>query len=80
MKNIRLYKERKDAKVVIQSNMSPAAIVEVWSNTAVIFKRHKIPFTKQVLATLIDEEQLIPLLHELNAAVGSSVSTCIDGG
>ncbi|WP_419956567.1 hypothetical protein ACN6MT_29370 (plasmid) [Neobacillus niacini] len=66
--------------MVIQSNMSPAAIVEVWEAAADVFKKHKIPLTKKTLETLVEEEQLNSLLQELNAAVGSSTATCIEGG
>lgn len=66
--------------MVIQPNMSPDAIVEVWEVTSDIFKKHKIPPTKQTLEKLVNEEQLIPLLQELNSAVGSSTTTCIEGG
>ena len=67
-------------KMVIQSNMSPKAIVDVWEVTTDIFKENKIPLTKQTLETLAEEEQLTSLLQELNAAVGSSITTCIEGG
>jgi hypothetical protein len=70
----------RDFDMVIQSNMSPKAIVEVWEGTAKVFKNNKIPLTNKTLETLMEERQLILLLQELNAAVGSSSSTCIEGG
>jgi hypothetical protein len=66
--------------MVIQSNMTPEAIVEVWGVTIDIFKKYNIPLTKQSLETFVEYEQLTSLLRELNSAVGSSESTCIEGG
>ncbi|KAA0542422.1 hypothetical protein FZW96_21375 [Bacillus sp. BGMRC 2118] len=66
--------------MVIQTNMSPEGILKVWDVTADIFKKNKIPLTKQTLEELVEEEQLTLLLKELNYAVGSSTSTCIEGG
>lgn len=66
--------------MVIQSNMSPESIVEVWEVTADVFIKFKIPLIKQNLETLVEEKQLTLLLHELNTAVGSSATTCIEGG
>lgn len=66
--------------MVIQGNMSPEVIVEVWKITVDIFKKFNIPLTKQTLEALVEEEQLTSLLEELNSAVGSSTSTCIEGG
>lgn len=66
--------------MVIQSNMSLEEIIAVWEVTADIFKKYNIPLTKQTLETLVEEKQLTSLLQELNSAVGSSTSTCIEGG
>mgnify|MGYP005829666355 CR=1 FL=1 len=66
--------------MVIQSNMSPAAIVDVWKETENIFIKHKIPITKQSLETLVKSEHLPSLLQELNSVVGSSIATCIEEG
>lgn len=66
--------------MVIQGNMSPKAIVEVWEVTEDIFKNHKIPLTRQIIESLVEEEQRHLLLQELNAAVGSSSATCMEGG
>lgn len=66
--------------MVIQANMSPEAIVGVWEVTADIFKKYNIPLTKQTLEALVEEKQLTSLLQELNSAVGSSTSTCTEGG
>lgn len=66
--------------MVIQPNMSPEAIVEVWGETADVFKKHHVPITKQSLETLVLNERLPPLLRELNSVVGSSTATCIEGG
>lgn len=66
--------------MVIQSNMSPEAIVDVWGETEEVFKKHKIPLTNQSLETVVEEKLLHLLLEELNATVGSSKETCIEGG
>lgn len=66
--------------MVIQGNMSPKAIVEVWEVTEDILKKLNIPLTRQTIETLVEEEQLNSILQELNAAIGSSTATCIEGG
>lgn len=66
--------------MVIQSNMSPIAIVKVWAETKDVFNNHNIPLTKQTLETLVEKELLSSLLQELNSIVGSSTATCIEGG
>lgn len=66
--------------MVIQSNMSPKAIVDIWGRTADVFKKYNVPLTKQSLETLVEKEPLISLLQELNSVVGSSNATCVEGG
>jgi hypothetical protein len=66
--------------MVIQSNMSPGAIVDVWEDTADVFKKYNVPITKQSLEILVENDILISLLQELNSIVGSSIATCIEGG
>ncbi len=72
--------EKEVIKVVIQLNMSPKAIIEVWGNTVDVFKKHNIPLAEKNLETLVEADALTPLLQELNAIVGSSTATCIEGG
>ena len=66
--------------MVIQSNMSPKAIIEVWEMTAPIFVKFNVPFTEETLGSIVKSENLQKLLIELNAAVGSSSVTCVEGG
>jgi hypothetical protein len=66
--------------VVIQSNMSSEAIVQVWSETKEVFSQYSIPLTNKPLNEVIEEEELIKLLESLNEVVGSSRTTCIEGG
>jgi hypothetical protein len=66
--------------MVIQSNMSPKAIVEVWENTAPIFMKFNVPLIDKKLESIIEFEKLPNLLFELNNTVGSSTTTCIEGG
>lgn len=56
--------------MVIQSNMSPIAIVDVWGDTADVFKKYNVPLTKQSLEILVGTELLPSLLQELNSVVG----------
>lgn len=66
--------------MVIQSNMSPSAIAEVWNETKAVFNKYNIPLTKHTLESLVEKELLPSLLQDLNAVVGSSSATCIEGG
>ncbi|MFT9598769.1 hypothetical protein [Mesobacillus sp.] len=66
--------------MVIQANMSPKEIVDVWENTAVVFTKYNIPIVNQSLEKLVNNDLLIFLLQELNSIVGSSIATCIEGG
>lgn len=66
--------------MVIQSNMSPEAIVDVWAETSDILKKYEIPLTKQSLESLVESKFLPSLLQELNSVVGSSTATCVEGG
>lgn len=66
--------------MVIQSNMSPKAIVEIWDNTANVFKVHDVPINENCLETLLPPEKLNILIQDLNDAIGSTTSTCIGGG
>lgn len=66
--------------MVIQTNMSPKAIVEVWEVTATIFNKHNVPLTEKAMETFIEADRLTNLLIELNNIVGSSTDTCVEGG
>ncbi|MBM4764600.1 hypothetical protein [Bacillus sp. B15-48] len=66
--------------MVIQSNMSSNAIIEVWGETEDVFKKYNVPRTSQTLETLVESELLPFLLKDLNSIVGSSTATCIEGG
>jgi hypothetical protein len=66
--------------MVIQSNMSLQAIVEVWEVTAEIFDKYRIPIINQSLEKLVEHQHLTTILQELNSSVGSSTATCIEGG
>lgn len=66
--------------MVIQSNMAPKAIVEVWENTATVFQKHNIALVDMSLETLVGVDELTTLLKELNGIVGSSSATCVEGG
>ena len=66
--------------MVIQSNMSSKAIVEVWEATAPIFVEFNVPLTNKTLEGIVESEVLPNLLNKLNTAVGSSTATCVEGG
>jgi hypothetical protein len=66
--------------MVIQSNMQSKAIVEIWKNTAYIFEKYNIPITEKLLVELVETNFISTLLKELNDAIGSSNTTCIEGG
>ncbi|MCK6205727.1 hypothetical protein KZX50_09790 [Bacillus infantis] len=66
--------------MVIQANMSPKAIVEVWENTAEIFETYNVSLSSITLQELVDGKILPHLLGDLNEKVGSSEITCIEGG
>jgi hypothetical protein len=66
--------------VVIQSNMSPNAIIQVWENTVDTFEKYNVPISNKTLEELINVSVLPELLLELNSVVGSSTATCIVGG
>lgn len=66
--------------MVIQSNMSSNAIVEVWPETKDVFDKYDIPLSKHSLEALVEQDLLSSLLQGLNSVVGSSTATCIDGG
>jgi hypothetical protein len=66
--------------MVIQSNMSPESIVEIWEDTSVIFEKYEVPISHFKLYSLVDDHKLEKLLHDLNEVVGSSSDTCIEGG
>ncbi|MCG1139878.1 hypothetical protein K4T90_11625 [Staphylococcus epidermidis] len=67
--------------MVIQANMSPKAVVEVWETTAPIFVKFNVPLSEKSLEIIVEEaDTLTDLLTELNAVVGSSSATCIEGG
>ncbi|MDF2791658.1 MAG: hypothetical protein K0S80_4760 [Neobacillus sp.] len=58
--------------MVIQSNMSPKAIVEVWEDTEPVLKKYNVPLlTERALETTIDAAILPKLLNELNFVVGN---------
>jgi hypothetical protein len=66
--------------MVIQPNMSPKAIIEIWNNTTVVLDKYKVPISEEELEAIVDSQVLNSLLKELNNIVGSSSSTCIEGG
>ncbi|MBS4190451.1 hypothetical protein KHA94_09640 [Bacillus sp. FJAT-49705] len=66
--------------MVIQPNMSPVSIVEAWEKTRKVFEKHNVPITTILLQDSIHPEILTELLKELNESIGSSETTCIEGG
>lgn len=66
--------------LVIQSNMTPKAIADIWENTRFVFNKFNIPLSDSPLELLVETNILNSLLKELNDKVGSSAVTCIEGG
>lgn len=67
--------------MVIQANMTPKAIVEVWEDTKEVFRKYMVPANSELTLAELAEESFLPeLLRELNNAAGSSSVTCIEGG
>ncbi len=66
--------------MVIQANMSPLAILETWEQTRTLFEKYDVPITEILLQDSIQTHTLSKLLIELNALIGSSSSTCVEGG
>jgi uncharacterized protein YqgV (UPF0045/DUF77 family) len=66
--------------MVIQPNMSPKAIIEVWSNVSEILQKYNVPISGKPLESIVELPDLDSLLKELNNIVGSSSVTCIEGG
>ncbi|MFP5114066.1 hypothetical protein ACSU64_16995 [Bacillaceae bacterium C204] len=66
--------------MVIQSNMSSKAISEVWEVTFEVFQRYNVPISEKTLQVLVNDNNLHVLITELNKVVGSSNTTCIEGG
>ncbi|NHM33887.1 hypothetical protein [Neobacillus terrae] len=66
--------------MVIQPNMSPKAISEIWTNTKDIFSEFNVPISEWPLEKTVETTILNLVIKELNKIVGSSSSTCIEGG
>jgi hypothetical protein len=67
--------------LVIQSNMTPKAIITIWKETEPIFKNYHIPITDEALHSVVLDVKVLPnLLNALNQSIGSSNKTCIGGG
>jgi hypothetical protein len=66
--------------MVIQSKMSPKAIVEVWEKTESVFRKYNISLSTKTLDALVTDDVLTSILKDLNDIVGSSSITCIEGG
>lgn len=65
--------------MVIHSNMSSKAIIEIWGNTLDVFKHYSVPISGNPLNQLVHEESLPQLLKDLNQAIGSPVSASLEG-
>ncbi len=61
--------------MVIQANMSPKAIVEIWGETEQVFRKNNVQLINSSLETVVEGSELDSLLAELNEVVGSSTAT-----
>lgn len=67
--------------MVIQSNMTPQAIVSIWAETLKVFESYGLSITDNSLSVLVqDDTRLQSLLYELNDRIGSTYNTCVEGG
>lgn len=66
--------------MVIQSNMTSKAISEIWEETIDVFQKYNVPIADKTLQVLVNDNIFQELLTELNKVVGSSRTTCIEGG
>jgi hypothetical protein len=76
--NVTMERKR-GACMVIHSNMSSKAIIEIWGNTLDVLKNYSVPISGNPLNRLVHEETLPQLIEELNQTIGSPVSTAIEG-
>lgn len=58
--------------MVIHSEMSSKAIIEIWGNTLDVFKNYSVPISGSPLKELVHKEILPQLLKELNGAIGKT--------
>ncbi|GGB66473.1 hypothetical protein GCM10007199_35950 [Fictibacillus barbaricus] len=67
--------------MVIQPNMTPQAIVSIWTETRKVFEKYRLPVTDNSLYSLVPNDiSLQLLLTELNNCIGSTYNTCVEGG
>lgn len=66
--------------MVIQANMSPKGIIDVWPETKDVFDRHNISISNKALENILEGTVLTTIIEELNSVVGSSAITCTEGG
>jgi hypothetical protein len=65
--------------MVIHSNMSSKAVIEIWGNTLDVFKNYSVPISGNPLNSLVQEEALPQLLKELNQTIGSTFTAPTEG-
>ncbi|MDP4086477.1 MAG: hypothetical protein Q8934_17980 [Bacillota bacterium] len=66
--------------MVIQPTMSSKAIIDVWNSTNEVFSKYGVPISAATLESTVETKVLYKLLLELNNFIGSSSTTCIEGG
>ncbi|MFD1736726.1 hypothetical protein ACFSCX_09120 [Bacillus salitolerans] len=67
--------------MVIQPNMKVRDVVDIWGlETTKIFQNYGIDINDKQICDSISIEILDDLIKDLNHAIGSSSSTCIEGG
>jgi hypothetical protein len=60
--------------------MTSKAISEIWEETIDVFQKYNVPIADKTLQVLVNDNIFQELLTELNKVVGSSRTTCIEGG
>jgi hypothetical protein len=67
--------------VVVTEDMPISGIVDSWNETKEVFKIHQIPEdSNKALKEFLSGDQLQQVISQLNEVIGSSESTCIEGG
>ncbi|WP_134704920.1 hypothetical protein [Ammoniphilus sp. YIM 78166] len=67
--------------MVITKDMPVSGIANSWDKTKEVFKKYDVPVNSNMaLKEILQGELLDLLISDLNKVIGSSRTTCIEGG
>lgn len=67
--------------MVITQEMTISGIFNSWEQSKEVFEKYRIPVdSNNALKEQVQGEQLQSIISELNQIIGSSGTTCIEGG